>query len=164
MSRFDIDPNSARSPEEEAEQRVRLLMMAALDDEIDEAGRRELDAALESNPEAAAEWQRFNHLQEVTRMTQIAQPPDAAFAGYWQDVYNRLERGTAWILISFGALIVGAWGLWHAVQDILADTTTPMPVKIGLFALLFGGLVLALSVAREKLTLRRTDPFKEVEK
>ena len=143
---------------------LRHLMMAALDGEIDEAGRRELDAALATDAVLAAEWRRFKHLQEVTRMTRIAQPPDAAFAGYWQDVYNRLERGAAWILISVGALVVGAWGLWQALQDILADTTTPLVVKLGLFALLFGGLALGVSVAREKLTIRRTDPFKEVEK
>lgn len=151
------------SPTDEARERVRRLMMAALDEEIDEAGRLELEAALQNDPSLDAEWRRFNHLQEVTRMSRIAQPPDAVFTEYWQDVYHRLERRTAWILISLGALVVGAWGLWQIVQDILADATTPPLVKAGLFALLFGGLVLSVSVAREKLTVRRRDPFENIE-
>ena len=154
------DPNSAS----EIEERARSLMMAALDQEISADEQKELQDLLGVHPHLKQEWHQFQKLQEITQMTQLVEPPDSAFAGYWQSVYNRLERNAAWILISIGALIVGGWGLWNTVHEILADTSTPPWVKVGLFALLFGGLILAISVTREKLTIRKSDPFEEVEK
>ena len=154
---------SRKTDSQPSDERAQALMMAALDREITPEDRRELDELLKERPDLAAEWRQFQHLEEVTRMTRIAQPPNAAFAGYWQSVYNRLERGIAWILVSIGTLVLVGWGLWQAVQDLLADTTTPLFAKLAIFALLLGGAMLGLSIAREKLTLRKSDPFKDVE-
>lgn len=156
--------NDSPSTAGDRDARARQLMMESVDGEISPQGREELQALLSQAPHLREEWRQFQHLKEVTQMTRLAQLPDSAFAGYWQSVYNRIERAGAWILLSIGALIVGSWSLWHVVQDILADTSVPWLVRIGVFALLFGGLILMLSVAREKLSVRRTDPFEEVER
>ena len=48
--------------------RVLRLMMAALDGEIDGAGRAELDALLRSEAGLRSEWDRLRGLKEVTAM------------------------------------------------------------------------------------------------
>jgi len=77
-------------------------------------------------------------------------------------VYRRFERGAAWILVSVGAIVLLSWGLWQAVQDILGDTELPTFIKAGILALVAGGVILLVSVIREKLILRRSDPYKDV--
>ena len=35
----------------------------------------------------------------------------------------------AWLLVSAGAIILSAWGLWHAVSAVFADASLPAIVK-----------------------------------
>ena len=63
-----------------------------------------------------------------------------------------------------GAIVVFGYGIWIALHDLLADTDLPAFVKLGIFALLLGGLVLLVSVIREKLFTRGKDPYKEVQR
>lgn len=147
-----------------SDDRARNLMMAALDGELAVGERAELDRLLAVDPQLDAEWRRLRRLQEVTRMTRIDTLPEERWTTYWQSVYNRLERGLGWIFVSVGAIVLGAWGLWHAVKDLVADETLPLPIKLAIFALGLGGVILAVSVGREKLTAWRHDPYKEVER
>ena len=51
----------------------------------------------------------------------------------------------------FGAIVLGAWGLWHAIGSLWAEADLPMFIKLAIFALGTGTLVLFVSIAREKL-------------
>ena len=143
---------------------VRDLMMAALDGEISADERRQLDRLLADSAELDEEWQRLRQLKEVTRMTRIDTLPEERWTTYWQSVYNRLERGLGWLLVSVGAIVVGGWGLWHAVQELFTDPSLPLGIKLAIFALGLGGLILAVSVGREKFSAWRHDPYKEIER
>lgn len=145
-------------------ERVPELMMAALDGEISSEARRELDELLAEAPELDTEFQRLKRLEEVIRMTRIDTLPEERWSTYWQSVYNRLERGLGWVLVSVGAIVVGGWGLWHAVQELFDDPTLPLGIKLAIFALGLGGVILAVSVGREKLSAWRHDPYKEIER
>ena len=81
-----------------------------------------------------------------------------------QSVYRRIERGVGWILVSIGALVLTSWGLWEAISSLLAEADMPSFVKLAIFALGAGTLVLVFSVFREKLFTYRHDPFKEVDR
>jgi hypothetical protein len=48
------------------------------------------------------------------------------------------------------------------VQEFLDDTSTPAIVKYGTVVLIVGLVVLFVSVVREKLFVRRSDPYKDV--
>ena len=143
--------------------RIAHLMMLALDGEATDDERAELDAAL-AQPEAAAEWARLNKLKEVTEMTSWHHPPDALWETYRDGVYNRLERGFAWVLVSIGAITLMAWGAYTAASELLADPAVPGPIKLALGSLALGGIILFVSVARERLFTRRHDPYKEIER
>ena len=143
---------------------VRHLMMAAVDGELTAEQRAALDQRLAADPELAAEMRRLERLKEVTSMTQIDSRPEEQWRVYWQDVYNRMERGLGWILVSLGASVLASYGLWEAVSHMLADTSVPWFLKLAIFALGAGMIVLFVSALREKLFTHKHDPYKEVER
>ena len=140
------------------------MMMAALDGEVSAEERNELDRKLASDPELRQEWDRLRRVKEVTSSMGLKRPPDEVWDDYWTSVYSRFERGLAWILVSAGAVVLLSFGLWELVGHILADSDLPGFVKISVFALMVGLVVLLVSVIREKLFTRRRDPYKEVQR
>lgn len=140
------------------------LMMAALDGELEAAERAALERRLAAEPALKAEWERLERLKELTEMSKIKSPPEEQWSHYWRSVYNRIERGIGWILVSVGAMVLIGYGLWEAVQNLLAETAMPEFLKLAIFALGIGGVVLLVSIVREKLFTYRHDPYKEVER
>jgi hypothetical protein len=88
--------------------------------------------------------------------------PEEVWDGYWTSVYRRTERGFAWVLISIGAIVLAAYGLWHAAGVLLEDTALPPAVRIATSAVALGLAILAVSVIREKFFMHRKDPYKEI--
>jgi hypothetical protein len=110
----------------------------------------------EDNPELAGEWKRLSRLKEVTANMNLRNPPEEMWAGYWTSVYSRLERGLAWILVSIGAIVLGSWGSWQFVQDLMADADLPKFVKWSILALLVGLVMLLVSVLRHRVFVSRS--------
>ena len=98
-------------------------------------------------------------------MIKFKEPSDAELERYWRSVYNRLERGVAWILFSLGAIVVICWGAFLAIEEMIKDPAISIVLKVGVVALIVGGVVLFVSLVRERLTLRKTDKYsREVER
>lgn len=152
------------SHERDHDEGSRFLLTAALDGELDAAQRAELDRRLAADPRLRAEWDRLSKLKELTKMSTISNPPEEQWGTYWQSVYNRIERGLGWILVSLGATVLVIFGLWEALREMLADSDVPEFVKLAILALGAGGVLLLFSVIREKLFVRRHDPYEEVER
>ena len=142
-------------------ERARNLMMAALDGEISAGERTELEGLLAGAPDLAAEWQRFVRLKEVTAGMSLRQPPQEVWDHYWQSTYRRAERGIAWILISAGATILAAFGLWQAASQLIRDTSSPLAIRLAIAALSIGGAILLVSVIRERVFTSRRDPYQK---
>jgi ferric-dicitrate binding protein FerR (iron transport regulator) len=144
--------------------RTTELLMRALDSELDRGEREEFERLLADNPELAAEWKRLSRLKEVTANMNLRNPPEEMWDGYWTSVYSRFERGLAWILVSVGAIVLGSWGAWQFVQDLMADADLPTFVKWSILALLVGLVMLLVSVLRHRVFVSRSDPYKEIER
>lgn len=144
--------------------RTLQLMMAALDGEIDDAGRAKLESMLVSDPDLRSEWDRLRGLKEVTAMMTLKKPPEEVWDRYWVSVYNRLERGVGWVLASIGAVVLVAYGLWNIARTLIEDTTTPWFLKGAVLLLIVGSAVILVSVVREKFFTHRRDAYKEVER
>ncbi len=140
------------------------LLMRALDDELEPTEREELERLLSDNPELREEWVRLSRLKEVTGNMKLRNPPEELWAGYWTSVYSRLERGLAWILVSIGAIVLGSWGAWQAVRDLMADADLPTFIKWSILALVVGLVMLLVSVLRHRIFVSQTDPYKEIER
>ena len=145
-------------------ERARNLMMAALDGELSVGEQAELDRMLADDAALRVEWTRLQRVKEVTASMSYREPPEEIWDDYWASAYNRLERGLGWVLFWFGVLMLTGWGLWVGVHEVLADSEIPALFKTAIFALLMGGIILGLSVLREKWFTRKKDPYKEIQR
>ena len=148
----------------DAAARVRELLTLALDDELDAAGRDEFERLLTDDPVLREEWKRLSRLKEVTENMGFRKPPEKMWDGYWNSVYSRLERGLAWILVSIGAIVVGSWGAWAGVKDLMADADLPLLIRWSILALIVGLVMLLVSVLRHRIFVSQSDPYKEIER
>ncbi len=93
------------------------------------------------------------------------QPHTEVWDKYWVNIYNRIERGIAWIIFSIGCMILLTYGLFKAVESIIAEPQLEIIVKIGILAVIAGTVILLVSVARERLFIKKTDRYsKEVQR
>jgi hypothetical protein len=144
--------------------RNRELLMRALDDELQPAERTEFERVLLDNQELRDEWDRLSRLKEVTADMKLRNPPEEMWDGYWTSVYSRFERGLAWILVSIGAIVLGSWGAWYGVRDLMADADLPTFVKWSILAVIVGLVMLLVSVLRHRIFVSQSDPYKEIER
>jgi len=140
------------------------LMMRALDEELTAEERGELENRLAEQPELRAEWQRLSRAREVTMGMKLRNPPEEVWDGYWTSVYSRLERGVGWLLVSIGAIIVGSWAVWEWITALLQDTEIPAAVRYSMIALFVGLVILLVSVARHRLSVSKSDPYKDIQR
>ncbi len=145
-------------------ERAHQLMMGALDGEISDAEETELKRLLERDPSLRSEWKRLKGVKEVTGTMALRSPPAEVWETYWTSVYHRFERGVGWILLSLGAIVSLSYGLWQVVQEIIADSASPMAIKAAIFVAMVGTVILFVSVAREKWFVYRSDPYKDVQR
>ena len=143
--------------------RVRALIMAVLDEEHTPEELRELEALAAASPDVREEWARFARVKEATRTMTWQEPPPETWDRYWMGVYNRTERGIAWLLILAGGLTAAAWWLWVITPELLQhwfqNDSIPVAVRIAVVVAGVGGLMLVISVVREQLTARRKDRY-----
>ena len=142
----------------------RLLMMKYLDGELDREAAKTVEQHLASCSECRREWDSMQKLKAITSKMQFTQPEEEVWKMYWDQVYNRVERGLGWILASIGAIFLLAYGAFHFVQDFLKSPDEPLAIKVGISTAILGVIILFISVLRERLFIRKTDKYKEIEK
>lgn len=147
-----------------AEDRIRRLLMSAIDGELEAGEQAELERKLAADPALKDEWERLVRLKEVTAAMRYRKPPDQLWQVYWTSVYSRMERGLGWVLLSVGAIVLISYGAWKIVQELIADTGTPLVIKGAILATLVGAVVLFVSVLREKLFMRGVERYKDVDR
>lgn len=116
------------------------------------------------NKDLKNEFEEQKRVKEVLNKMKLKNPSTEIWDNYWVGIYNKLERGIAWIAVSTGFLILIIYGSIEVVEKFLADTQTPSIVKFGISTLVFGGLILLFSVLREKFFTNIRDKFKEVQR
>ena len=142
--------------------RFQNLLMKAIDGELDTEDEQAFKYFINTYNECRTEWEEFSKLNKLTGGIQMKLPDQEKWELYWSHIYNRLERRIGWILFSIGLIILIATGGFYAIQSFLTNPDIPIPEKIGLSAFFLGSAVLIVSVLREKLTLRKTDKYKDI--
>ena len=144
---------------------AKALMMARLDGELLPEQSAALEDHLAECEQCRREFDAFGQLQQELKMFTFKEPTDAELARYWSSVYNRLERGIGWIMFSLGSIVLLCWGAFELLEEVIMDPKVPAAVKVGTVAVVFGIVVLIVSVARERLATRKADKYsKEVER
>jgi len=140
----------------------RDLMMAFLDQELDGPQRRAFEDHIAGCRGCAEELAQFQQLKTLTDRVTLAEPEDRIWQQYWDNVYNRIERGLGWMLFSIAAILLILYGGFKAIETIVTDPAVGLFLKITLLALIAGVGVLFVSVARERLYFWKRERYKDV--
>jgi len=125
---------------------------------------KEFYSLINGSDELKKEFEEQKKVQEVLTKMKLKNPSREFWDAYWTGLYNKIERGIAWIAISLGVLILVAYGSIQAVEQFFQDTQTPVIVKFGTVALVFGLIILIFSIIREKIFTVKRDKYKEVQR
>ena len=97
------------------------LMMACLDNEMNETDKRKFEEHLGSCVQCAREMEEFKKLKCVTDGIALAEPEDRVWDQYWGNVYNRMERGIGWVIFSVAAILLLIYAGFLAIERLIAD-------------------------------------------
>lgn len=145
-------------------ERFIYLMEKFFEGSITDSEKNELSSLLETNQHLKIEFEDQKKIKEVLSKMKLKSPSTEVWDSYWLGVYRRLERGIAWIIFSAGAIILFAFGIYHAIDIFFNDTTTPTAVKWGIILLVVGLFILLISLLREKLYTYKRDKYKEIQR
>ena len=139
------------------------LLLRVVDGVATDAERAEFSAHIRSCEECRREYGEFKDLEELMATIKLKDLSEDARAAYWHSLYNRLERGLGWILLSIGVILVLGFGGFWLIREFIINPTVSVILKIGVCAVLLGFIVLLVSVLKERLFVRRYDKYsKEV--
>lgn len=138
------------------------LMMAYLDNELDEPEIKRFEAHLESCDDCTQAFQEFRQLKHMTDGMTLAEPEDRIWDDYWGQVYNRAERSLGWIIMSLAGICLLIYGGIRCIENIITDARVAMSLKCMLLALIVGVAILFVSVLRERLFFWKQDRYKNV--
>ena len=154
-------PRGGDRPDFDPQQEAPLLS-AYVDGELDPDQVARVEAHLARDPASRREVERLRRLKEVTDSMQLREAPPEAWERFWENIYNRTERGLGWFALTLGAVIVGGYGLYELCRALLFDSGVPLLLRIGIFAGCFGVLLLTVSVIRERIFVRKRTRYKDV--
>ena len=135
-----------------------------LDGELSAAEREAFEQQVDRDPELARELEAMRAMKEVTDSMKLTEFPDQVWDRYWEGTYNRLERGVGWILLSLGAIVLIGSGLYELVVSLLKDSSEPWFVRLAIGSACGGTAILFISVLRERIFVRKRDPYREVKR
>ena len=110
------------------------------------------------------EYEEQKRIKEVLSKMNLSNPSKEIWDHYWMNIYNRIERKLAWILVIIGSTIMLGFVALQVVEQLFADNKAPILVKYGIFIFIFGLLVLLFSVIREKFASAKEDKYKEIQR
>lgn len=141
-----------------------LLMMRHLDGEISKSDAARLEAHLKTCPSCRKAFSEYRKLAAATANVPPPEVSQEEWDTYRANVFNRMERGTAWTVLGLGLAAVAAYLLYLLSTWLIGTDAMPVWARVAIAVLVLGVVGLFLSVAREKMVLRRTDKYKGVQR
>lgn len=138
------------------------LMMSYLDNELSAEQRQHFEEHLAECPECAGELEEFRKLKAITDEVTLVEPEDRIWQQYWGGIYNRIERGVGWVVLSIAGILLAIYGGFKAIEGIIKDPQAELILKIVLLAFIAALAILFVSVLRERLYFWKKDRYKDV--
>jgi len=137
-----------------------LLAMAYADGELEETARKEFEQKLTARPDLAREVSQLNRLQILARQMAGPEPMDHEWTRLARDPLYRTGIGGGLFLLLIGAVGLTGWLGW----EIGASEDLDLVVKLLLWALLGGGVLMLLASIRARLRTLPYDPYTEIQR
>ena len=141
-----------------------LNIMALLDEELDDDKIGEVKNHLETCEQCSEDYASIKRVKEVTDAMKFKKLPEYYWDDYWKHIYNRIERGLSWLLLSLGTIIILCFAGWTFIENLTANQDVHPLLKGGIFIFLVGIIILLISILHEKMMVRRVDKYREVER
>ena len=148
----------------EACEQIRFLIMKVVDNEASHEEEEKVKNHISQCSECRDEYHKMLKIKGATGEMKKQLLPEMAWDEYWRHLYNRLERGIAWIFISIGAIILLGYAVVDFVNSVLVHSQLTPLQKGGILIISLGAVILFISVLREKLMVRRYDKYREVKR
>lgn len=146
------------------EERFFLLVEKYLNNELSADEKEELNIILQNDSKLKNELEEQKRTKEVLNKMRLKNPSKEVWDSYWLGIYNKIERGIAWIAVSIGFVIITVYAVIEAGDNFFQDNQTPGIIKFGIAVLVIGILILLFSVIREKVFTYKKDKYKEVQR
>jgi predicted anti-sigma-YlaC factor YlaD len=143
---------------------MELKIMALLDEELDDKERKAIEVHIQDCDNCRSVFTHLKKLKGVTQEMRFKKLPEVFWDEYWGQIYNRLERGISWIFISIGAILILSFAAWQFISRLVADSQMHPVLKVGILILVFGVVILLVSILREKILVRKVDKYRKVER
>ncbi len=137
-------------------------MMRAVDGIISAEEKELLEEHITTCSRCQKDYLDIQQLKEVTNTMKHQLLPDMAWDEYWNHIYNRIERGIAWILISIGFIIILGYAAIDFLREVVFNPRMGFWERTGIIALVLGSIILFVSIIREKLMTRKVDKYREI--
>ena len=132
--------------------------MRLLDEELSVEERRQYEEHVKGCDDCRRELKEIGRIVELTNDLKLRAPDEEFWARYWDSLFHRLERGTGFVLMIAGILVVLAYAVYEAVTSPEFLTVKGISVAV----ILLGLVVVFLSVVRERYHESKSDPYKGV--
>jgi predicted anti-sigma-YlaC factor YlaD len=137
-------------------------MMSYLDDELSAEQRQQFEEHLAECPECAGELEEFRKLKAITDEVTLVEPEDRIWQQYWGSVYNRIERGVGWVVLSVAGILLAIYGGFKVIEGIIKDPQVELILKVALLALITALGILFVSALRETLYFWKKDRYRKI--
>jgi len=132
--------------------------MRLLDDELSVEDKKQYEEHVKNCADCRRELKEIGRVVELTNDLKLRAPDEEFWARYWDSLFHRLERGTGFVLMIAGILVVLAYAVYEAVTSPEFFTVKGISIAV----ILLGLVVVFLSVVRERYHESKSDPYKGV--
>src|SRR5210317_94472 len=113
------------------EEKFIQLVEKYFDKTITTEEEKELNELLSVDKDLKKEFEDQKKMREVFSTMKLKNPGKELWDGYWENTYNRLERGLAWLALFVGSLILIGYASIEIVENFYTDNSSPLIIKIG---------------------------------
>ena len=134
---------------------IQAKLSGYLDGELDADESARIAAHLKDCPECAREYESMRQVVDAASALHVAEPPEEVWDTFLDNVYNRLERKTGWLIFTLGMALLSGLAVYEFVVLEWAST----PVKIVCSIPLLGLGILFINVIRQRRLVAKTDRY-----
>jgi len=139
---------------------IRETLSAYVDGELTQQESQKVAVHLRDCPRCRAVCEDFRNMRGEIKRLEFPQPSDEEWRAIMGGLAFKTTRGLGWLLWVGGGVVLVAYGMYEFIRD----PSVAAIERVGVLALILGTVLLFLTVLFERLSVLKTDKYKDVEK
>ena len=138
----------------------RPLLSGLIDGELTPEETEKISRHLNRCEECRKEHDLLRQSSSALDNLTFSEPADDVLDRLWKNPFSRFARTSGVLMVVLGYLLLAGYGIYKFVSD---PSEEALP-RIGVAAMIIGGIVVFASVLRDRLKTYKHDPYKEVKR